>query len=488
MILTSPDLQRKFTEYIRAHQLFHAKDRLLIAVSGGLDSAVLCALCYRSGFSFSIAHCNFGLRGEETMRDESYVRQLAKQYAVPIMVKSFQTEAYAAEQKLSIQEAARKLRYAWFDELLQAEWEEVNGQWQLISNQETSHPSATQVAGSGTILKHQYLLTAHHLDDNIETVAMHFFKGTGISGLRGILPKKNKVVRPLLFAKRSELETFAQANKLQWVEDSSNASTKYTRNFFRKELLPIVAQKMPQALDNIGDSIPKFYEAELLYQQAVDSHRKALLEYKGAEVHIPVLKLARVQPLNTIVYEILKEYGFRPAQTGDVVHLLASETGKYVRSATHQVLRHRAWIIIAPLQAAAQSIVLLEGEKGTIHFEGGSIFWQHCAVPKILEAPAHIAFLDAAKIDASLMLRRLKQGDYFYPLGLGKKKKVARFLSSQKLSKQVKDAVWVLQSGSRVAWVAGHRIDDRFKITAQTKQVLKVSIDQDFANKPARPK
>ncbi len=476
-----PDLQQQFVAYIKAQKLFGPKDRLLLAVSGGLDSSVLCALCHHVGFSFSIAHCNFGLRGAESQRDEAFVQQLAKIYAVPVMVKHFETAAFAANNKMSIQVAARSLRYAWFKELMDKVWVYEKDQWNALTEE-----AAGQRIDQQTIsIKHQYLLTAHHLDDNIETVALHFFKGTGISGLRGMVPKKNYLVRPLLFARRSELEAFAQKQNLAWVEDSSNDTTKYTRNFFRKELLPLIEQKVPQAMENIASSIPRFLETEMLYQQAVEGHKKKLLEWKGTEVHIPVLKLARVQPLNTIVYEVLKDFGFKPAQTPDVVRLLESETGKYVRSGTHQVLRHRAWLIIAPLQTEAQTVVLLEGDKGTIPFEGGTISWEKIPVPKNLDTAPTIALLDAKKIVYPLMFRRMKQGDYFYPLGLAKKKKVSRFLSSQKLSKIAREQVWVLQSGNRIAWVAGHRLDNRFKINTGTPNVVKITIVQNPAGTTA---
>lgn len=486
--MNAPDLQQRFVAYLKANQLFNSKDRLLLAVSGGLDSSVLCALCKQAGFSFSIAHCNFGLRGDESLRDEAFVRGLAVTYSVPVMVRQFDTAAFAQKEKLSIQVAARKLRYNWFKDLIQDAWVFDGDRWvlekeALKATAEDPFESVEQQAP----LQHKYLLTAHHLDDNIETVAMHFFKGTGIGGLRGILPKNKKIVRPLLFARRKELEIFAKDHNLTWVEDSSNSSTKYTRNFFRNELLPLIEEKVPQAMENIADSIPRFGEAEMLYRQAVGVHKKNLLEYKGAEVHIPVRKLAKVQPLNTVVYEIIKDFGFGPAQVGDVVRLLESETGKYVRSGSHQVLRHRSWLILAPCSPIEQTVVLLEGTSGTMPFEGGTILWQQINVPKHLDADPNVAYIDAKEVQYPLVLRRWKQSDYFYPLGLGKKKKVARFLSAQKLSSTAKEQLWVLQSGNRIAWVAGLRIDDRFKVLPHTKAVLKIVIAQSPAGNPARP-
>ena len=208
------DLIESFRSYIAQHHLFSAGSRLLIAVSGGVDSVVLCELCHQAGYRFEIAHCNFQLRGEESLRDEKFVRSLAEKYHVKIWVTHFDTTEYAASHKLSIQEAARELRYAWFNELLEE---------QGLS----------------------FLLTAHHLDDSIETSLMNFFKGTGIAGLRGILPRQGKIIRPLLFAGKQELQDYALHHSLQWVEDSSNESDKYTRNYFRHQVIPLIQKIYP---------------------------------------------------------------------------------------------------------------------------------------------------------------------------------------------------------------------------------------------------
>ncbi|OLY93014.1 tRNA(Ile)-lysidine synthase [Cnuella takakiae] len=444
-------LSQRFLHYTRDHHLALANCRLLVAVSGGLDSVVLCHLLQELHVPFAIAHCHFGLRAAESDRDAAFVADLAKELSVPFFIRHFDTNEFAAANRCSIQEAARTLRYNWFQELLA---DEAN--WHL-------HLSA--------------VATAHHLDDNIETVVMNFFKGTGISGLRGILPIQGKLVRPLLFARRSELAEYAASHKLSWVEDSSNAETKYTRNFFRHEVLPLVQQKFPQAMENMAANIQRFSEVEILYQQALHQHLKGLCVYKGSEVHVPVLKLAKTVPLETVAFELLKAYGFSAQQTGSVLHLLDSESGRYVQSATHQVVRHRRWLVIAPLQLEESSLVLIEQDLEKVNFGTRVLLLEQVAVPSNLKTAADTALVDFHKLKFPLVLRKWKAGDYFYPLGLGKKKKVSRLLIDLKLSKTEKEQVYVLESGNKIVWVVGHRLDDRFKIGPATRQAYRVQLN-----------
>ncbi|NML22297.1 tRNA lysidine(34) synthetase TilS [Pseudoflavitalea sp. G-6-1-2] len=447
------DLQTSFEKFVKQEKLFSRDNRLLLAVSGGLDSVVLSDLCIRSGYDVVLAHCNFQLRGEESERDEQFVRALASKYNKPILVKRFDTAAYAEKNKLSIQVAARELRYYWFYSLLE-------------SSGDNNHPAA------------QYILTAHHKDDNIETLLMNFFKGTGIAGLRAILPKQQKLIRPLLFAGRAELLQYAQTNNLQWVEDSSNASDKYTRNAIRHKLIPLVQELYPQAIENLGDNLQRFREIEMLYQQSINMHTKKLIEIKGSEAHIPVLKLAKVEPLHSILYEIIKTYGFTSAQVAEVVALLDSETGKYVQSSTHRVIRNRNWLIIAPLAAEEAKHILIESSDESVPFAEGNISLKRLpAAGYSLNNGARIAALDAKHVQFPLILRPWKKGDYFYPLGMTKKKKVARFLIDLKLSATAKEKVWVVEMNKKIIWIAGHRIDDRFRIGNATTEILELRLD-----------
>ena len=424
---------------------------LLVAVSGGIDSVVLVDLLHQLYFSFAIAHCNFELRGEESERDEVFVTALAKRYNKPLFVQKFKTRLFAEASKLSIQEAARKLRYDWFSEI-------VNNQLSVISHQSSAI---------------SFIATAHHANDNIETLLINFFRGTGIGGLHGILPKQSNVIRPLLFAKREEILQYANENNLLWVEDSSNASDTYTRNFFRHQIVPLVKEKFANVEDNLLQNIQRFSEAEQLYQQAIDGHKKKLLETKGNEVHIPVLKLQKTEPLQTILWEIVKDFHFASAQLSDIQNLLFADNGKYVASSSHRIIKNRAWLIIAPLQNAEAQLILIEKEdKKAVYDDGELSLKKRSAISDQQFANTNIAALDATHIHYPLMLRKWKTGDYFYPLGMKKKKKLSKFFIDLKLSKTDKEKVWVIEMNKKVIWVIGYRIDDRFKLTDATKDVL----------------
>ncbi len=449
----------------------------MLAVSGGVDSVVLCELCKQAGYDFVIAHCNFQLRGAESERDENFVMELGKKYAVEVLIKKFDTEKYAGENKLSIQVAARELRYKWFDEILQK-----------LKTESVSAESKSPRRGVGG------LLTAHHANDNMETLLMNFFKGTGINGLHGILPKQGNIIRPLLFAKKEELIGFATGNKLEFVEDSSNASDKYSRNYFRNELIPALQKVFPQVEDNLINNIDRFREIELLYRQSVEMQKKKLLEQKGNEIHIPILKLMKTKPLHTIVYEIIKDYGFTAHQTEDVTALLKSESGKYIQSVSHRIIKNRNWLVITPNQTMEATNILIEDE-GNLEFAVGSL-----QIKKIFPSDQGIRAgnnqysrpngssgrailnnqlvgqLNADEIKFPLLLRKWKKGDYFYPLGMQKKKKLSRFFIDQKLSITEKEKTWVIEMDKKIIWVVGLRIDDRFKIKPGTKNILQLSL------------
>lgn len=439
------DIFKKFIEYNKKERLFEPNQKLLLAVSGGVDSVVLCHLCKIAGYDFSIAHCNFQLREAASDADEAFVRQLAAALGVPLFVTHFDTAAIAAAEKKSIETTARDLRYQWFEKL--------RLEYHL-----------------------DYILTAHHADDNIETVMMHFFRGTGIKGLRGILPKQGKLIRPLLFSRRSELETFVAAHQIPFVTDHTNAENDYTRNYFRNIILPLVGERYPEAAKNVLSNIERFAETETLYRQAVEVHIKKLVEPKGNEVHIPVLKLLKTVPLHSVLYEIIKAYGFTAHQTEEVAGLLQSETGKKVQSPSHRIIKNRHWLIIAPLQTEAAAHILIEENNGSIELAQGKIMLEKLdAAHATIVNNAQVALLDAGAIQFPLLLRKWKTGDYFYPLGMQKKKKINRFLIDQKQSITQKENTWVIEMDKKILWVVGLRIDERFKVTLATKLVLKIT-------------
>ncbi len=440
-------LYLSFISFIKTENLFHAKDRLILAISGGVDSVVLCEFCKHAGYDFVIAHCNFQLRGEESDADEQFVRELAKKYNVEIFVKSFDTEAYANEKRLSIQVAARELRYNWFKELIN------------LSTYQLS-----------------YVATAHHADDNIETILMNFFKGSGINGLKGMLPKQEKIVRPLLFATKEQILEFAQEQDLSWREDSSNSSDKYTRNYFRNQLIPGLQKVFPQVEENLVHNADRFREINTIYQNALQQIKKKLITIKGAELHLPVLALAKTAAVHTVLYEIIKDFGFTAHQAEEVLKLLHSESGKYVQSATHRVLRNRQWLIISALDDNSASTFLVEeGDTGVV-FPKGELCVAEMDVPQAIATEPNTAQLDAREIKFPLLLRKWKTGDYFYPLGMPKKKKLSRFFIDQKMSLIQKENTWVMESDKKILWIIGHRIDDRFKITPATSSVLKLTL------------
>ncbi|WP_212004205.1 tRNA lysidine(34) synthetase TilS [Chitinophaga sp. HK235] len=435
-------LLTNFTSYITGQQLFDPTQRILLAVSGGVDSVVMAHLFKQAGFAVGIAHCNFQLRGEESQRDEQFVQQLSTSLDLPLYNTRFDTEAYTIQYNVSIQVAARELRYQWLEEVRSCEG-------------------------------YSYIATAHHMQDSVETALMNFCKGTGIAGLHGILPKQDRIIRPLLFAEKDILVAYAALHQIAFVEDSSNITDKYTRNFFRHNIIPQMQEMFPAAVRNMDGTIFRMREAEMLYQESVTRHRKRLLVKKDNSWMIPVLKLKLTVPLQTIAWELLKEFSCSVAQTQQVLQLLDSESGRYVETATHRIIRNRNWLLITPVARQDASLYVIDQSPAHVAYGNAhlQLRLQERGPATIPTAPA-VAWLDAAKVSFPLILRRWKQGDYFYPLGMPKKKKVSRFLIDQKLSLPEKENVWVLESGKRIIWVVGMRIDDRCKITTATQQVL----------------
>ncbi|MFZ1329537.1 MAG: tRNA lysidine(34) synthetase TilS [Chitinophagaceae bacterium] len=442
------NLLQQFIEHIKKQHLFSPKDKLLLAVSGGVDSVVLCELCKQAGYDFIIAHCNFKLRGGESERDELFVRELGKKYGVEVLVEQFDTTEYAAENKLSTQEAARELRYKWFAQL-----------------------AGSQESGVNTS---SLLLTAHHADDNNETLLMNFFRGTGLHGLTGIPATNNYIRRPLLKFFKHELVAFAQVNNIGFAEDSSNQSSKYTRNFFRNDILPAISKVYPQVNENLQDNISRFAAIEKLYQISVAAIKQKLCKFKGHEIHIPYRELMGYDS-KALIYEIISGYGFNEKQVEQVIKLAESDSGKYIQSPgeNYRIIKHRNWFIISPvITAAAENIVIEESDRqvvfslGELRIRPGSNLTPPTSKETVL--------LDAKEIQFPLLLRKRKAGDYFYPLGMKKKKKLNRFLIDEKLSTTEKENVWVLESAQRIIWVVGYRIDERFKITPTTKRALQL--------------
>jgi tRNA(Ile)-lysidine synthase len=439
-------LLEAFRIYLKKAYLLQPSYHFIVACSGGIDSIVLCELCHQAQLSFAIAHCNFNLRGAESNRDEAFVRNLGEKYQVLVYVKHFDTEQYGVLKKLSIQEAARELRYLWFEELRLEK-------------------------------KAAYVLLAHHANDNLETVLMNFFRGTGLHGLTGMPERVDSAhcLRPLLHHTRKEIEVFAKVNNLQWMEDSSNASSKYTRNFFRNEIIPAVQKVYPQAEENVLATIERLKKTEVLYQQLVHGLLKKLIVEDKGEYKIPVSKLQHYSN-TSLPYEVFKKFQFSEKQLPEILKLTKSESGSFIQNEEYRVIKHRKWLIIAPLQELPKSTMVIEENTKKVNLPQGTLQLKKIEKEFFHLNPSRfVAQLDTRAVTFPLLVRRWKEGDYFYPLGLGKKKKLARFFIDQKLAATEKETIWVLESNARILWIIGYRIDDRAKVTESTKNILQLT-------------
>ncbi len=428
---------------------------LLLAISGGIDSVVLAQLIARSGFKFEMAHMNFQLRGAESERDELFVRKLAQQLEVKLHVQRVDITIFATEHKLSVQEAARELRYQWFAELR----------------------TDILTAAAHENKKHSgcWILTAHQADDNIETLLLHLFRGTGLEGLSGIQPvrKKEALIRPLLPFYKKELAAYAVEQELSYVEDSSNATDHYTRNKLRQHLMPVLQELFPEVAKQLTGNIDRFREGLQIYRTAVQQQIDRITIRQGEELHIPIQSWKQLNPLSTFTWEIIHPFGFHAAQIPEIIKLLEAETGKFCQSATHRIIRNRKHLVIAPLSDQLPSVISIAENDQTILFSGGTIEQTTIAYERIpMDTPANEIYISTAELKYPLLLRKWQQGDYFYPLGLNKKKKISKFLIDLKLSITDKEKVFVLTSQDKIVWVVGLRMDHRFRLQATSGEAL----------------
>lgn len=442
-------MKTNFLSFIQNQHLLQKNDKVLLAISGGVDSVVLAHLLKQTNFEFGLAHGNFQLRGEESDQDEAFVQQLAKEYKVPFFSIKFETQSYAETHGQSIQMAARTLRYAWLEQIRKEN-------------------------------NYKFIVTAHHQNDVAETMIYNLTKGTGIAGLHGILPKNGKLIRPLLFAQKKEIRQYAKEQELSFREDATNQETKYTRNKIRHLVLAVLRTINPKVITTFWENAQRFREIEAIYQVGLEAYKKKLLEVKRKETLISIKKLQKIKPAKTILYEILKEYHYSPAQVAQILDALDAESGKLFFSSTHQIIKDRKFLILSEKAAKDTSFsVIIEGQT-KLEKEDFSLVIEKRKKGKDFEMlkVSNVACLDAKKVKFPLMLRRWKQGDYFYPFGMKrKKKKLSRFFIDQKLSLPEKERVWVLEDDKeRILWVLGMRIDERFRVTDGTKEVLQFSI------------
>lgn len=439
-----------FVDFIQANHLLQQTDRILVAVSGGIDSVVLCALLREAKITFGIAHCNFQLRGEDSAKDQLFVQKIAQQYQVAFHTINFDTNEYVTTHKVSVQMAARELRYEWLENIR-------------------------------TDNNYTFIATAHHQNDVVETMLYNLTKGTGIAGLHGILPKSNKLIRPLLFVDKVGIKDFALQINLQWREDKSNDSIKYTRNKLRHTVIPILQEINPSLTKTFSANAQRFREVEIIYQQGIKAYKKKLLEADKHkhEVLISIQKLKNIEPLSTVLYEVLKDFNFTTAQTGQIITALDSESGKLFYSATHQIIKDRKFLIISKKTNKQTDFSIIFEEQKTLEKSDLTFtFSQHTNEDFTIPTINTIACFDKDKVQFPLLLRRWKKGDYFYPFGMNrKKKKVSRFFIDQKFSLKDKEEAWILtDKGNRIIWIVGHRTDERFKLTKRTKQIYQITI------------
>lgn len=439
---------QRFISFIAEKNLFTKENPVVLAVSGGIDSVVMTELFHQAGFHFSVAHCNFQLRGTDSDSDQEFVQQLAKEKGIQIHVRKFETRKIAKEKKISIQMAARHLRQQWFGELLND-------------------------------FGYAYYATAHHLDDQIETFFLNLVRGSGISGLHGILPKQGKLVHPMLFTNKSEIEAFAIENNLKFRLDRSNLGTDYKRNKIRLHLLPVLKTIQPNYDIVLTETIGRIRQSEEIYRLLVNDTTGKIVQYSGEHFRIPVKDLLALKPLETLLYEMIKPFNFQYSATKDIIHSLNSHSGKIFISPTHQLLRDRDYLIIQQNEPQEDRL-----QSYSIDIHSGAIQTPAGIRISIVERTSgfrinndrRFAFVDADTALSPLYIRHWKKGDAFYPLGMNGRKRLSDFFTDQKFSVFEKADLWLLCSGNDIVWIAGHRLDDRFKVTDQTKNILIIEI------------
>ncbi|PCI06219.1 MAG: tRNA lysidine(34) synthetase TilS [Flavobacteriaceae bacterium] len=438
----------KLRIHIQQNLPFLNDKKLLLAVSGGIDSMILVDTFHKLGLDIGIAHCNFKLRNKSSDKDERFVIDTAARLNIPMFHISFETKTYAAKHQVSIQMAARELRYEWF---------------RKISSE--NH--------------YDYLLTAHHRDDVIETFLINFSRGTGLDGLTGIPTVNNEIVRPLLPFSRSHINVYAAKNKLTWREDKSNADTKYLRNKIRHNVVPVFKELNPSFSSSFSQTICNLNESKTFITQQIERLKKAIVSYQDNSIIIDIEALKAQGSEKFILREILKEYQF--TQWDDVHNLLTAQSGKFIISATHRLLKNRNELILSEITKEDSTNFKIENDTKKIKKP------LHLKFKKITEEKLHKlqnnpkSALDKIHIDLDnitfpLTLRKWQQGDVFYPFGMQGKKKISKFFKDEKMSVLEKENTWVLCTKDRIIWVVGRRMDDRFKIKKSTTNGLKITL------------
>lgn len=436
---------RTVRSYIERNRLLSDDDRrpVLVGLSGGADSVALLSVLVRLGYACVALHCDFHLRGEESERDAAFARTFAESLGVPFYQTDFDTVAYAREHHLSIEMAARALRYAWFEETRER-------------------------------LGAQAIAVAHHRDDSVETVVMNLIRGTGIRGLTGIRPRNGFVVRPLLCVSRADIVAWLENQGIRYVTDSTNLSDAYTRNFIRLNVLPLLERINPSVREAIARSAEHLSVVASVYAYEIARAREEVIVSEGC---LSIEALCRFPAPEAILYELLKEYGFSRWVSAEVFDALRKESGKVFYSKTHRLLKDRAYLWIVPLEREAEKTSFLLDPSREIYREPvGLAFRELPFTPDFqIEKNRRFAYFDADKLRFPLTLRKWREGDWFVPFGMKGRQKLSDYFSDHKFSRIEKEKAWLLCSGDAIIWLIGERADNRFRIDSGTKRVLAVN-------------
>lgn len=428
----------QFKKHIDENFSFLKEKKLLIACSGGVDSVVLTHLIKNLNFEMALAHCNFSLRGKESDGDEMFVIGFANKLNIPVFAETFDTHKFADDHKISTQMAARTLRYTWFDEVLNN-------------------------------FKFDYLLTAHHLDDDLETFFINISRGTGLSGLTGIPKQNERFIRPLLNFSRDQIESYAKTNKLQWREDSTNQKADYLRNKLRLDVIPQFKETNETLLKNFQKTQHNLNAAQNLIEDYMALIYKLVVSETSEAYKINITKLIELPHTDALLYELLKNFGF--TEWTDVSNLLNAQTGKKVFSKTHLLLKNRDELVLTKITSDKINEQFLVSKEGiskpiTLKLE---------TTKYIDESGKNIIYVDADTLNFPLTIRKWKTGDSFQPFGMKGKKKLSKFFKDEKLSLNEKDKTWILLCDEKILWVIGYRMDDCFKVTETTSKILKIT-------------
>ncbi|MCS6794427.1 MAG: tRNA lysidine(34) synthetase TilS [Raineya sp.] len=431
------DLQR----YIVENNLFTKNHQILVAISGGVDSVVLGHLLCELGYNIGVIHCHFGLRAEAD-KEAEFVENLANTWQVPFYFRQFNTAEFAEKAGVSIQMAARQLRYNFFEQIRKQE-------------------------------SYNYIATAHHLNDSLETAIFNFTKGTGIAGLRGILAKNGYIVRPLLFATKQQIREYAQSHHLQWLEDSSNATDDYTRNFIRHQVVPRLEEINPNFLQNFAETAQRLYSVEKVWQEKLQQIAQEYLQ-----VNADIWKLQFSSKVDVVIlHHFLEKLGFSFRQCQDIY--CSKQVGTEFFSASHWLVRDRtAWVAV-PMHYHENELTIWQLQENdilqTLYFtlQSKILEVKHFAIPQNHSQ----AYFDAQKLEFPLRVRVWREGDIFQPLGMRGKKKISDLLVDCKIPKNLKKRIFVVESGKEIIYVAGLRSSEFAKITENTQKICVLSFN-----------